>query len=1315
LYLYGALGWPAHAEADIPKPVLFLSFEQGLKPDIGPEGELQWSGRKPPQPPQYVEQGVQGKALCITEDNFNLGFTIPDRERPRGTLLLWIKEPQGPTGSRFISSWGPGWTGVNRDMLQTSVLLGGVRYPAWGTQWTQIGISWQNAGDSGRVRIYLNGKRVQEVTGFFSTQRLLIGADFMPEGHSRLFDNVRMWDRVLTDAEVKRVYRQDFRETNQPIVSAPRLRQTPNLDGKIAPEEWTGAARITGMLDAELGEVAADQSAFLFGYDTTHLYIALHGEMTELARTNPALVYEKFLRAEGKGNDGKVTDDDAVEIVLAPEFWRVESHRESGAWKEYRVLANAVGGHYAQSYAQHAAPSAWNVPWQSASAAGPHGWQLEARIPLDALGVPPPQPGDRWGLQLARIWKQLKDTTDLWAWGLRTPDDAPQRLHLHQHAATPMTNLGALRFAGDDEVVVRVERIGRLRDGQLDFQATLYNPSAGEQQVTLRLVTDTGDCAYEESLTLPAGKQGRYSRRQQLTDYAASGLTFEVVLPDGTLIHRTAVGFHRTQQFGMRTVAYPNYDRFLVELDLGIFADIPADELRIDLNMRNAAGKTVLLKTDQRASAYLVHSMQSMKSIAVGNYTLTAAIRRGSTVLAKEEQPFVKHAKAAWWGQRYGFDDVDQDKVPYPWTDMQVARDTVQVWGREYRFGKNLLPEQITSLDAPMLRAPVRLLVKTASGDVLDTAQTGAQSSWTSKKHTRVEGVRSVEAPFLSVKNVVWAEYDGLLWCTLTVTPRKKVDIDSLVVEVPLNRAFSDVHILGGGYWIGNGDGGVQVFQEDNTFFVDDKNPVRVDTEDGLATWRMVLIDKPTELTAPYTITLGMMATPVRPKVWRTAAFDERSVQGGGPWFPQGLEFMPAADPGVDYYSGAHGGRLYVHTEIKPTPHITTDAEGTTDWDRYGYEWVRDPGYRYAGSGRVVMDLHSKSFREYFVWRFWRYQQKYGFAGLYFDNPDREGLATREVIKRMNNIALGNTKFHPWAQPIGGATNGFVDMRYMSFWQYHWDGEHLNGAIQQWHTYIGHINPASYRKEYMGHNLGWPVMFLGQGRITREWVEANGGAEAVFDQIYGLNLLHDGGNVCCILPGDVTRQLQLRRQEDVKALSLHHWAYQFLPYWRQDIVTLPREGLYASLYIGHPTALARADANTIDAYFERYQPRQLPEVLRTLNRQKVEHARDELAAMPDKAFLVVYNDSDWQGEVRLKVDWQQLGLGAPDTLQVTNALHRTGFRVEKARDKDGKEVEKGVYFERTEEFAKIENGELVFPMTKHNYRLIVIEQRPAQE
>ena len=602
--------------------------------------------------------------------------------------------------------------------------------------------------------------------------------------------------------------------------------------------------------------------------------------------------------------------------------------------------------------------------------------------------------------------------------------------------------------------------------------------------------------------------------------------------------------------------------------------------------------------------------------------------------------------------------------------------------------------------------------MKTTDGQTLDSSQAVAQSQWPRTNKARVEGTRTLDTAALSVSNAFWVEYDGLVWCRITVVPKRPVTVDSLAVEVPLNKEFSDVTNQG---WMGNGDGGLQVFQENNLFATAAKTPVHVDRESGQFTWRMTLVDRPTELAAPRTITLGMIATPARPKIWRTPIFDARSVEGGGPWFPPGLEFMPAADPGGDYYGGASGGRLYVHTEFKTTPSVTTDVEGTTDWDRYGYEWVTDPDFRYPGSGRVPVDVTSKSFRDFFAWRFWRYQQKYGFAGLYFDNPQHGSLDTRDVVKRLYNITLQCRNSFLCPITFGGANNGTLDMRYMAFWQYHWDGENLNSVLQPTDTYLGILNPQVFRAEYMGHNYGWPARLLGQGRVRPEAVASHGGPEAVYDHVAGLALLHDTAIPRMmpesVLPGgSAMNGVEKRLIDAIERHGYWHWAYQFLPYWRQHVVTLPREGLYASLYLGRPSELLDCNGDGIDAYFERQQARGLPGVLRNANRFKIEEARSQLKTMKAKAFVIVYNDTAWEGSLRLPVDWDQLGLGKPESLMATNAVHSTGFRGEQTTNAKGETVEKAVFFNRPDEYAKIEEGQLVMPMTKFNYRMLVVER-----
>ena len=219
----------------------------------------------------------------------------------------------------------------------------------------------------------------------------------------------------------------------------------------------------------------------------------------------------------------------------------------------------------------------------------------------------------------------------------------------------------------------------------------------------------------------------------------------------------------------------------------------------------------------------------------------------------------------------------------------------------------------------------------------------------------------------------------------------------------------------------------------------------------------------------------------------------------------------------------------------------------------------------------------------------------------------------------------------------------------------------------------------------MGHNLGWPVMFLGQGRIRNEAADKFG-VENVYDHVEGLALLHDTGLVNGILTGEreermIDRSANVRRK---------HWldspAYQFIPYWRQDIVKLPSDRMYASFYCLDRDLMA-----------------------------KTKEWQFHTAATPDrkvprKTVMIVYNDSDWAGEMRLKPDWAKLGFATTDGVTVENAVHSTGFRIEKIKNDKGEDIEKGVLFPRPEETARIENGEVIFPMTPFNYRMIVFTQ-----
>jgi len=1336
----------AKESIDLPKPVFSISFEKGLAADFKNndkidvvEGKWEFKG----QQPLYQERGLTGKALKCggTNNAVGLKFDAPCGTQDHGTLLFWtcglkgwnlftsIYDDKKARGSELLSTWGRkgGWSNITKWAYDTGGLkinfanhkqiFYGHNYFFDQYRWTQIGLSWNND----KVNLYLNGDMIaQDTVSPFPFESFSIRGK---DSEDRLIDNCKIWNRVLAPSEIKRIYRLDLNLSNRPLVSAPRMIVPPKIDGKVDIQEWANAAKLTGLLEACSGELAKNQSSFQLGWDNKYIYVAMSGMLTKQAALHPEQVYGVFTSSKQTMRDVGLTGDDAVKLLFSPKYFTAGNfswpmplrkvgtpindnnrYQKLADWSEYLLEANAAGTSSDVSYNSRGQQPNWNSEWTTASSVTPGGWQFEARIPLISLQKQLPAPGDKWGMQLERVWEHLKKETDLWSWGYRLPNDTEQAMYINQANKVKGGPIpGILRFAKPDEPIIRVDKIGECSEQNIDFVATLINPASIDKEFIVKLFTDTKNLQYKEKVVLQAGKSFKFRQQHKITDYSTSRLTFEVSSSSGQVIHRTNVPFYLKQQFSMLVRHYPNYQKFMLDLDMSSFMRIPIKNLSFDLCIKDLAGKTVYKDLGHKPSSYDIALEYSTKTFIPGDYVLSMVILNGKKVLAQKKIDFTNIKQAEWFNNRYGFEDIDNDKVPYPWTDMKIDQDIIQVWGRQYQFGKGLFPYQITILDNQhFLRSPIRILLKTADGKMVDSSKYKAKSKWTKKGKAHIEGTRCINMGSISLTNNLWAEYDGFVWNTLTLNSSKPITITSLELEINVTSEFSDVQLRN---WLGNGDGGIQWFGGKK--YQIKQNPAG-------STLLISLIDEPTKITTAHDFKIGFIATPVRPKIWRTPEYhyplaDKNgfAAYGGGPWYPKGLEFMPAADIGKNFY-GSKYARIYVHTSPVNTG---SDDSKTEDFKNYGYEWLANPRKRLTGNEpNVYSSLSSKSYRDYFVWRHWRFMKKYGYSGLYFDNPRQDILGTREVLKRLYNVTLSNNELNSWEQPIGIAANGNIDMSHMGFANYHWDGEHLNSPILQWKTYRGHITPESFRNEYMGHNLGWPVTFLGQGRMKNEWVEADGGAVAVADYISGLVLLHDQG-------GKVGWQMKQPREKACERFSraiakhnFNHWIFQFVPYWKQAIVKMPRKNIYASFYLAQPSKLINADDKTIDAYFEEHQARKLPRSIRIRNREAVRKSQKVLKEMKPKAIMIVYNDTDWEGVMRLKLNWKKLGLGAPEDLKAENAVHSTGFRIEKVKDKNGREVEKAVFFKRPEEYAKIENSEVVFPMTKYNYRMIVLEK-----
>ena len=179
-----------------------------------------------------------------------------------------------------------------------------------------------------------------------------------------------------------------------------RVRKAPVIDGVINDGEYGGAEPNTGFVDYRGRGYPTHATSFLLAYDDEALYIAV-------VAAEPA---PDSMAGESRPRDGEIWRDDDVELFIDATFDK-STYRQFAVGLAYSVQFDAIGG---PEHGEYGDPK-WDAEWQSAVAAGDKEVVVEFAIPYEALGVEPPKPGDKWGLNVCR---QRVATGEMSAWSI---------------------------------------------------------------------------------------------------------------------------------------------------------------------------------------------------------------------------------------------------------------------------------------------------------------------------------------------------------------------------------------------------------------------------------------------------------------------------------------------------------------------------------------------------------------------------------------------------------------------------------------------------------------------------------------------------------------------------------------------------------------------------------------------------------------------------------------------------------------------------------------------------------------------------------
>jgi len=1181
------------------------------------------------------------------------------------------------------------------------------------------------AFENGEATLYFDALPVAsgKVAAVGAVQKVTTGQTGKGPGENKDIISVKIYNRPFIRAEVSKWHLDTGLQPPAHLTLVER-RNPIAIDGVINPEEWADAARITGLVkvgsDSQYSiggpaTLASDQSIFYLTYDNEKLYVAHYSPPPERIKEQPQLIVAMLKRTMDKHDDALVLDDN-IKLTFMDGYPQGE---------EKKIYINGKGTTY------EFLPLKWDPRMEVKSRLTNTGWYVEASIAWEDLNVGTPQPGKTIRMNLLRGWKQEMDENHIWTFGIY--DSKTARKVEERGGPNPA---GAVTLAGTEGVVVRLDEVGRLNRGIVDIKATIVNLTKKQKNLKAMLDSNSGSIKDEKNFSLAAGARKQISFSGGITDFVTHTVTLTVVDSEGVEYFAQGWPVRRRYKPEIYIRKYRSRDLIAFENNFEYLSEYPLGKIKAELTITDRKTKKRIYKNRFILPAYTTRDEVSTKDWVVGEYKVVYRFTAGGKKISTAEALYKHVPLPPWWNNKLGYDI--ENFAPYPWTPMKLNGQTVDCWGRRYHFGRSLLPHQIETGGRPLLRAPMTLVAKAADGTVLSSAAAKVTSAeWTKKLANRIEGTRVIEGGSFSLRNTFWTEYDGFTWCSITIEPKKKIVIDELMLEIPLTPEFSDVmnsydygltntmevHPFTGSnlpVWVGNGDGGIQWMAEtDGAFFVKDlKKITHVVPGKRGASIKIVMIDVPTDFEKPHTIEFGFNATPTRKKLQRTS--EDPFYWGlfgsvGGYWYPKGQEFRAAPDYGYGFAWKPNSNSLTRYSWLTRI-YITVGSCNVNFGDdrHFADEWLASAGTRVAGV--VTCTQASKQYRDYFVWRHWNYiNNVYPAQSFYYDTANevassnayaragfvrRNGtrvaqkgiLGAREVCKRMYNIIV---RWYPFAW-IGHHTSGMLNTAYIQYGTHLIDGENFNSIIGPAQpTYVGALTPERFRAQYMGFNFsGQPSLFMGQGRMGFEEAEMMGGADNLMDHLHGLFLLHDSEPMGWIFGKNRSGALDQAGKRCWDAVEKHNLFspfYEFVPYWHQKAVQPPFKDFYASFY-----TFRHKDIDKL--------PMKGFSIFNDMSQEQKENYR--------KVICIFYNHSDYKGQMKLKVDWNALGFDSPEGVTAENAVHKRGFRVEKTKDKDGKEVLKGVFYPKPEETAEVIDGELVFPMTPYNYRMIVLERRP---
>ncbi len=667
--------------------------------------------------------------------------------------------------------------------------------------------------------------------------------------------------------------------------TVPLMPEVPVVDGKINSREWAVSAGFEGF--QYKGKLERRRVHGFVGATEDSIYVAIRSQL-------PA---DGELRLQSEADSLKVVFDDSLEVYISP-------RPDQPARVDYQFLTNfkGKGGYNVHLLGGAQEEVAWKGNWKQAH--GFHGgyWHFECAIPTKSMKLAKGRKTTEgvWGINLTRNWKNP------WTWSSTSggyANSGRRFLFVAEPALTVQHSCAADPFLAPHEHVLYVVNPSK---------AALYGKASivleRNRMPTLRVekaLSLKGGASAKVKLLVPENDPTtRYTLKLLVSSRDGKTIYYkrELAYPRGKPYKWIVTKKKKSLPIDFMFAYYPYRNR------LRLVADIRGLPEKSKLTALKA---TVRQKADKKAVKVIDMPVDAFKQ---GRQEITAELPplageyeialkgEGEGVPKDERVKSFERRTFPWEGNKMG----RSTKVYPPFTPIEVRGNTVRTVLRTHIMNSRGLWDQVsatsahTSVTKPVLASPMRYMVK-ARG--LRPAGGARRLEFSEAQGHRAVARSKFHVGSLTLEPTCTWDYDGCMRVDLKLTGGKE-SVEQLRLEIPfradaatLIHANSDrirapiaqrIPAGEGVVWdarkvavdehirnfcpyvyVGTAVRGICWFAENDRDW--GRNPetpsIDVVRRGNQVILRVHLINQPTKITEPRTITFGLMAAPAKPRL----------------------------------------------------------------------------------------------------------------------------------------------------------------------------------------------------------------------------------------------------------------------------------------------------------------------------------------------------------------------------------------------------------------------------------------------------------------